>query len=177
MPGAGNQQERLSSLEQRRWFLAGVVEGEGSVCLAVKANPALRFGFFVQPEFYVYQHRLRRGLLEMAQDVLRCGTIFPKPGNRDVLVYAVKSRSAIDAHVAPFVRRYMEYSHRQADLALFLDARALFREGHHHHPAGLATIVEIAYAMNGAGKLRKRPIEDVLDRILRGHTPDTPGQG
>jgi hypothetical protein len=36
---AGNQQESLSSEEQRRWFLAGVIEGEGSWCVRIARHP------------------------------------------------------------------------------------------------------------------------------------------
>jgi hypothetical protein len=49
--------------------MAGVVEGEGSWCLSVKRHPTATFGFYVQPEFFVYQHRKRRQLLEMAQQI------------------------------------------------------------------------------------------------------------
>jgi hypothetical protein len=43
--GADDQQESLSSTEERRfWFLAGLVEGEGSVTLSIKAHPTKRYG-------------------------------------------------------------------------------------------------------------------------------------
>ena len=80
--GADNQQESLSSEECRRWFVAGVVEGEGSWGPSVKKHPTYSLGFYVQPEVFVYQHRLRQSLLEMVQEVLECGRIFPKPGTR-----------------------------------------------------------------------------------------------
>jgi hypothetical protein len=172
MTGADNQQERLSSTEARRWFIAGVVEGEGSWCLSIKRHPTAALGFYVQPEFYVYQHRCRRELLEMAQEIFGCGRIWPKPGNPDVLVFAIMSRSKISEHVLPFMRQYMGFSSRGADMELFEDAMHLFERGLHLRPAGLATIVEIAYAMNMNGKQRKRSMDEVLDRILRGHTLD-----
>jgi hypothetical protein len=37
--------------------------------------------------------------------------------------------------------------------------------------------LEIGYAMNMNGKQRKRSPDEILDRILRGHTPDAPGRG
>jgi hypothetical protein len=170
---ADNQQERLSSTEARRWFIAGVVEGEGSWCISVKRHPTATFGYYVQPEFFVYQHRRRRQLLEMVQEVFECGRIWPKPGNPDVLVFAINSRKNISAHVLPFMRRYMPFSSRRSDMELFEDAMYLFEHGLHRRPAGLATIVEIAYAMNHDGKQRRRSIDEVLDRILRGHTLNT----
>jgi hypothetical protein len=154
--------------------LAGIVEGEGSFCLSIKKHPTHRLGYYVQPEFFVYQHRCRRELLEMARDVLGCGRIWPKPGNPDVLVFAINSRRLISANVLPFVRRYMEFSSRSADIALFEGAMRLFDAGVHRTPHGLALVVNIAYAMNMNGKQRKRPIDEILARILRGHTLNAP---
>ena len=59
-------------------------------------------------------------------------------------------------------------------MELFEDAMHLFERGLHRRPAGLATIVEIAYTMNGEGKQRRRSMDEVIDRILRGHTPKRP---
>ena len=170
---ADNQQERLSSTEAQRWFVAGVVEGEGSWCLSIKKHPTAALGYYVQPEFFVYQHRCRRQLLEMVREVFGCGRIFPKPGNPDVLVFAIMSRPLISEHVLPFMRQYMDFSSRKADMELFGDAMHLYELDLHRRPAGLATIVEIAYAMNMNGKQRKRPMDEVLARILRGHTLNT----
>jgi hypothetical protein len=109
----------------------------------------------------------------MAQEVFECGRIWPKPGNPDVLVLAINSRVQISAHILPFMRRYMRFSSRRADIALFEDAMYLFERGLHRQPGGLATIVEIAYAMNHDGKQRRRSMDEILDRILRGHTLNT----
>ena len=174
---AGNQQESLSSGEQRRWFLAGVIEGEGSVYVGIKAHPTVPLGFFVQPGFSITQHCIRRSLLEMAWDEFGAGTIHPKPGNESVLVYTIHSRPMLSRTVAPFLEKYMRFSARRDDFERFRLILDLFARGAHREAAGLALIVEIAYAMNLNGKQRKRPLQDVLDRILRGHTPDAPGRG
>src|SRR5512134_3210829 len=105
--GAGNQQERLSSEEQKKWFLAGIIEGEGSVCISIKKHPSAAHGFYVDPEFFIYQHRNRRALLELACEVFRTGRIFPKQGNPDVLVYAIASRRTISEKIVPFLDNYM----------------------------------------------------------------------
>jgi hypothetical protein len=102
---------------------------------------------------------------------------FPKPGNPDVLVFAIQSRPLISERVLPFMRQYMTFSSRRADLDLFETALALYDEGFHRTPYGVATIVEIGYAMNMNGKQRKRSLDEILDRILRGHTPDVPDRG
>jgi LAGLIDADG endonuclease len=175
--GAGNQQERLSSQEQRRWFLAGVIEGEGSVHVAIKAHRTVPLGFFVQPAFSITQHRCRRSLLEMAVEELQCGRITPKHGNEAVLVYAIHSRPLLQERVVPFLQRYMRFSARMGDFSRFMVILDLYEAGAHRNADGLAQIVGLAYAMNANGKQRQRPLEHVLDRILRGHTPDARGRG
>jgi hypothetical protein len=95
-------------------------------------------------------------------------------GNPDVLVFAVNSRANISGHVLPFMRRYMKYSSRKTDMELFEDVMYLFGRGLHRNPAGLSTIVEIAYAMNRDGKQRRRSMDVIQDRILRGHTLGAP---
>jgi len=100
--GAANQQERLSVHEKKCWFLAGLIEGEGSLCISIKRDEPRTLGYLVQPEFFIYQHRVRRGLLELAQEVFGNGGIRPKQGNEDVLVYSIISRRIIVERVIPF---------------------------------------------------------------------------
>jgi hypothetical protein len=177
LSSAGNQQESLSSEERRRWFLAGVIEGEGSWCVRIARHPTTWSGYFVQPAFFVYQHEVRRQLLELAMEEFGCGRIAPKPGNPSVLVYAVHSRAMLCERVVPFLQTYMRFSSRQGDLVRFQMVLDLMEEGAHRRPEGLAQIVELAYAMSFGGKQRRRPLQEILDRILRGHTPDARGQG
>ena len=177
MSGADNQQERLSSQEQRRWFLAGLVEGEGSVCVSIKRHPTAAFGYIVQPEFFVYQHRNRRSLLEMAKEEFDSGTIFPKPGNEDVLVLKIAGRKVLTDRAVPFLQRYMCFSARIADYETFATVVHLINNGWHRTADGLADLVRLAYTMNGNGKHRRVREQDILDRILRGHTLNALGQG
>jgi hypothetical protein len=174
--GADNQQERLSSQEHRRWWLAGFVEGEGSVCISLKRHATARFGYFVQPEFFLYQHKNRRKLLEMAAEEFGSGTIFPKPGNPDVLVLKIGDRRVLRERVVPFLRRYMRFSARVADYEIFAKAVEMVSLRLHQTREGLLNLVELAYTINGNGKNRRTPKEVVLDRILRGHTLDAPGR-
>jgi LAGLIDADG endonuclease len=174
--GADNQQESLSSEERRCWFLAGFVEGEGSVHVSIKSHSTQRLGYYFQPEFFIYQHRVRRELLEMAMDYFQVGGIRPKPGNPEVLVYSVISRPAITEHVLPFLRTYMRYSARTSDYETFDHVVELMNRGVHREPHGLAHIARLAYSKNMNAKQRRVALDDILDRILRGHTPDTPGR-
>ncbi len=143
------------------------------MCVSIKRHPTARHGYYVQPEFFIYQHRLRRELLEMAQEYFGSGRIRPKPGNPDVLVYSILSRPVITERVLPFLRTYMRYSARWADYETFAHVVDLINGGMHRNAHGLAAIVRLAYSMNMRGKQRRNALEDILGRILRGHTPDT----
>ena len=142
--------------------------------LSIKKHPTARFGYFVQPEFFIYQHRCRRQLLEMAKEYFEAGRIRPKPGNPNVLVYLILSRPALVRTVAPFLEACLEFSARTSDYESFLLAIRLLEGGLHKSPEGLALLVELGYSMDMGGKQRHLPLDAILDRILRGHTPDTP---
>ena len=175
--GAANQQERLSTHEAKRWFLAGFIEGEGSLCVSIKAHAGSRFGWLVDPEFFLYQHKSGLAVLELAREIFGTGRITPKPGNENVLVYAIASRRSLREQVIPFFEKYMVYSAKRPIFERFKEiVEAMEYRKEHQTPEGLVRIVEKAYAMNPAskGKERKRPLQEVVERILRDHTPDAP---
>jgi hypothetical protein len=77
--GGANQQERLEVTEEAKWFLAGFIEGEGSLLVSIKPHETSRYGYYVDPEFHLVQHRSGLPLLKLAQQVFGTGRIFPKP--------------------------------------------------------------------------------------------------
>ena len=79
--------------------------------MSLKRHPGAAFGYFVQPEFFLYQHRNRRSLLEMAAEEFGSGTIFPKPGDESVLVLEIGDRQVLRDRVVPFLRGYMCFLH------------------------------------------------------------------
>ena len=172
--GAGNQQERLSKTEAMRWFMAGFIEGEGSLCVSIKHHPSSRFGYLVDPEFFLYQHESGISLLQMAKEMFGTGRISPKPGNETVLVYSIASRVSLKEKVIPFFEKYMIYSAKRHVFERFKEIIDAFEKKEHLTREGLASIVKKAYAMNpdSKGKERKRSLQEVLERILRGPTPN-----
>ncbi len=145
--------------------------------MSIKRHETARFGYFVQPEFFLYQHRKRRSLLELAMEEFGSGTIFPKPGNPDVLVLKVGDRRVLMDSVVPFLRRYMRFSARVADYEIFAQAVEMVSDGLHRTREGIVELVRLAYTINGQGKNRRIPQDVVLDRILRGHTLNALSQG
>ena len=77
----------------------------------------------------------------------------------------------------PFLRRYMRFSARVADYEIFATAVALVCEGRHRTRETIVELVDLAYTINGNGKHRRVPQDEVLDRILRGHTLNAASHG
>ena len=176
MSGADNQQERLGSAEAANWFLAGFIEGEGALCVSIKQYPTCRSGFYVDPGFFLYQHESGRPILELAHETFGSGRISRKSGSPRVLVYEVSAFAALQETVVPFFEQYViPYSCKKATFDRFKEILEAMHRREHRDSHGLARIVRLVYEMNpdGKGKRRSRPLEEVLARILRGHTSDT----
>ena len=174
--GGANQQERLSETEAEKFFLAGLIEGEGSFSVSIKEHKNSKFGYLVDPEFFIYQHESGRSLLEMARRIFGTGRIYPKPGNEKVLVFCIDSRRNLRERVKPFVEKYLlPFTSKRKTIEKFFEIVEALENKEHHTREGLAKIVKMAYEMNphSKGKARKRELGEVLERILRGHTPGT----
>jgi hypothetical protein len=173
--GGANQQERLEVTEEAKWFLAGFIEGEGSLLVSIKHHETSRYGYYVDPEFHLVQHRSGLPLLKLAQQVFGTGRIFPRPGSPNCYVYAIHCRRSLWEKVVPYFEKYVvPFSCKRETFYRFREILELMNQGEHRRPEGLARIVEKAYALNPAakGKQRLRPLHEVISRILRDHTPD-----
>ena len=171
-----NQQERLLQTEQFASFLAGFIEGEGSVTVSVKEHPNYKFGYYLQPEFFLYQHVSGLRILEMAQKFFDYGRIKPKHGNEIVMVYSIMSRDILRDRVVPFFDKYvLPFSCKAETFLCFKEIIERLDKKEHSTAEGMINIVRLLYKMNpnAKGKKRKRTFHEVCERILRGHTSDT----
>jgi LAGLIDADG endonuclease len=177
---ADNQQERLGSTDAASWFLAGFIEGEGSLCVSVKRHPTCRHGYYVDPGFVLYQHESGRAILELAERMFDSGRIYLKSGSPHVLTYEISSTAVLRKRVVPFFERFVvPYSCKRETFMRFREILEMMERKEHLRDDGLAEIVRKVYAMNPAskGRARSRLLDQVLARILRGHTSDVPTLG
>ena len=172
---ADNQQERLLNTESYKWFLAGFIEGEGSFCISLKQHLTARFGYYIDPEFFLYQHKNSRELLESAKSFFSTGNIAPKPGNENVLVYKVTSRRSIIEKVIPFFDKHLKHcsKQKQRNFQIFKEATLALENKAHKTQKGALYLIELAYSINNAGKQRKRSKQEVINRILRDYMPNS----
>ena len=174
---AVNQQERLLITHELKYYLAGFIEGEGSLTVSIKEHPTTKYGMHLDPEFFLYQHKAGIKLLQLAQEVFGTGRIFPKHGSENVLVFSITSRRSLYEKVIPFFEKYMIFSAKWETFIKFREiVKAMEETKEHHSQDGLIRLFTLAYQMNpySKGKERKRSLQEVIDRILRDYTPESP---
>ncbi len=177
---ADNQQERLSVTQELKYYLAGFIEGEGSLTVSIKEHPTVRYGMHLDPEFFLYQHKAGIKLLELAKDVFGTGRIVPKSGSENVLVFSITSRRSLYEKVIPFFEKYMIFSAKWETFLMFREiVKAMEERKEHHSREGLIRLFTLAYRMNpnSKGKEHKRTLQEVIDRILRDYTPESSASG
>src|SRR6185312_15620051 len=99
--GAVNQQERLES------YIAGFVDGEGCFHVAIQRNPCTRSGWQLVPEFRISQDVARIKVLNLAQELLGCGSLRENHrGSEDhTYVLVIRNRMDLLERVIPFFER------------------------------------------------------------------------
>jgi hypothetical protein len=154
-----NQQERLLTPD----YLAGFIDGEGCFSVTVHPNPSAKWGWLIDPDFTINQHRQSRELLERIQRFLGCGKIYEKsPGKSNVLTLVVYGRRTIFEKIIPFLDSHPILSSKRHDYAKFRDVIVRMMNKEHHTLEGFQNIVRIAFSMNAQGKQRKYKLEEVL---------------
>ena len=153
-----NQQERLLTHE----YLAGFIDGEGCFSVSVHPNPNALFGWLIDPDFTINQHKQSREFLESIQKFLGCGKIYAKSPKSNVLTLVVYGRRTIRERIIPFLDSHPLHSNKRFDYAKFREIIFLMERNEHRTLEGFHKIVEIAFSMNAQGKQRKYTREHVL---------------
>ena len=79
--------------------------------------------------------------------------------------------------VIPYFERYVvPFTCRRAMFEGFREIVLAMERKEHLTPNGLMRVIEVAYSMNpnSKGRERLRTLEELRERILRGHTSDIP---
>lgn len=89
------------------FYLAGFIEGEGSLNLGAKKNTTSMFKVFFDPEFNITQHINGIQSLYLALHVFQTGRIRFKSGSNATFVYTIDNRQALKEKIVPFYERYV----------------------------------------------------------------------
>ena len=154
-----NQQERVLTDE----YLAGFIDGEGCFSVSIHPNPNAKFGWLIDPDFTITQHKQSLEFLKSIQKFLGCGKIYEKsPEHSNVLTFTVYSRRTINEKIIPFIDAHPLHSHKRNDYRKFREIIVRMENKEHHSLEGFHRIAEIAFGMNAQGKQRKYELRDVL---------------
>ena len=165
--GAVNQQERLES------YIAGFVDGEGCFHVAIQRNPCTRSGWQLVPEFRISQDVARIKVLNLAQELLGCGSLRENHrGSEDhTYVLVIRNRRDLLERVIPFFERNPILSAKQEEFATFRFIVRAMERGEHLVTEGFERLAAKALRMNGGGRYR-RLYRSSESRILRDHMPN-----
>jgi hypothetical protein len=89
------------------YFLAGFIEGEGSISISAKKNPNAKFGVELDPVFNITQHVQGVKHLYLALEMFQTGRIRFKAGSTATLVFIIEPRLSLQEQVCPFYEKYI----------------------------------------------------------------------
>jgi hypothetical protein len=166
---AGNQQERLSSVDSREfseqdiYHLVGFADGEGSFNVSIKKVNDRKLGWRVTACFNVSQRE--RHILELLQQALGCGTIRRRWDG--VHYFEVNSYDDLNNKVIPFFRTYrLRSPSKNETLGLFAQICEMMRDGKHLTTEGVRQIVYLRSQMNNDTSKRHREDREILDSLI-----------
>lgn len=93
---------------EQKHFIAGFLEGEGSINVSAKHLKTSKFGIVVDPEFSVTQHVNGISQLHKVLNILKTGRIRFKSGSNATLVLIIDNRQSLLEKVIPFYENYVK---------------------------------------------------------------------
>lgn len=161
--------------ESFKYFLAGFVEGEGSLSVSIKSQPKLKHGFALDPEFFIYQHESGIFLLEAARSYFRAGSVYKKSGDSNVYVFRINNRQVLKEKVLPFFSKYViPYSCKYKYYNEFCFILESLIQKKHTDQQEFLNLLKKVYELNSysKGKEIKYTYDQIKEIILRDYTPN-----
>lgn len=115
-------------------YLAGFIEGEGSVNAGIKKNQTSQFGLYIDPEFSVTQHINGMSNLYLVLCFFQTGRIRHKNSSNATFVFTIDNRTSLEEKVVPFYEKYTSnfaVPYKKRRIAIFKNLLQLFNEKAH----------------------------------------------
>nr|AAL34352.1 putative protein [Chlorococcum echinozygotum] len=128
------QIEPIQVTSEAKLYLAGFVEGEGSLNISAKKTRHARFGVVVDPEFSITQHVNGFKPVYLALEVFKTGRIRHKGGSNATMVLTIDNRKSLEEKVIPFYEQYVagfSSSSKNNRVTKFKTLLDLFNKGSH----------------------------------------------
>ena len=142
--------------------------------MAIQRNPCTRNGWQLVPEFRISQDVSRAKVLDLARELMGCGSLREnhRQSNDHTYVVVVRRRKDLLEKVIPFFERNPLLSCKQEEFATFACIVRAMARGEHLAPEGFERLAAKALRMNGGGRYRRIHLSSE-SRILRDHMPST----
>ncbi len=146
------------------YYIVGLVDGEGCFSIAIKKQDDAKFGWVVDPVFYVSQSVEKRQILEVLKRVFNCGRIIPKQGQEDtVLQYVVDARRNLLEKILPFFKKHkLIIKHKEFEG--FAEIVEELERGRHRNIDGLKELIRKTYSLSS---YHKYTLDDIFFEIDR----------
>ena len=154
-----------------KFWLGGFVEGEGSLTISIVKHKKSAYGFLLQPEFNVTQHKNGISILKTFQVLFdNKGNILKKSGSENVWVYSLKGITNLNKYLIPFFSNYViKYStkYNKHEFAKFIYTISRLDRKSKLNKDEFINLVKLIYDLNpdGKGKSRRRTLLEVLTII------------
>lgn len=98
-------------------WIVGFVDGEGCFSFSLIRNDSLRFGYQIQGEFTVVQHKRDIELLYKLKEHFGCGAVGVNHGDR--YHYRVKNLNLFLTVIIPYFEKHQLQTNKQQQLPVF----------------------------------------------------------
>jgi len=152
------------------YFLAGFVEGEGSMSVSVTVHKDFKYGVNIQPIFNVTQHKNGLSILNSYKELFNAGSVLVKSGSPEIYAYTLKGYKQIIKLVLRFLETYMcPFSCKMEEYSIFKEVVMQSSEGMQRNKETLIELVKLSYQLTGKGKNRNRELSEILEIIEDKH--------
>ncbi len=134
----------VSRLEAQ--WVVGFVDGEGCFYVGINAQPEMKAGYQVLPEFTVVQHKRDVQLLYALKQFFGCGVVRQNHGDR--MAYRVRGFEHLLERIVPFFERHPLKTRKHLDFLKFRQVLMMMQGNEHLTLEGIEKIRQIASEMN-----------------------------
>ena len=119
-------------------WIVGFIDGEGCFSFSLIRNDSLRFGYQIQGEFTVVQHKRDIQLLYKLKDYFKCGSVAVNHGDR--YHFRVKNLNHFLTVIIPFFEKNSLQTNKSLQLPVFKEICLQLQKKHHFDETGFEEI-------------------------------------
>jgi hypothetical protein len=133
-------------------WIVGFVDGEGCFSFSLIKNDSLRFGYQIQGEFTVVQHKRDIQLLNKLKSHFGCGSVGPNHGHR--YHFRVKNLNHFLTIIIPYFEKHKLQTVKQFQLPVFKDICLRLQAKEHFTQEGFNEIKKLVQKLSDLKKVR-----------------------